>query len=274
MHYITLQNRKIPALGFGTYKLTGGDCTRAVRQAFDIGYRHIDTAQIYDNEEAVGDALPALPREEIFLTTKVWTENVRDGDLQRSVDDSLKRLKTDYVDLLLIHWPVADVPLRDQMRALASVQQAGKAKLIGVSNFTVAMMRECVETLGVKLINNQVEYHPFLSQRAVLDYTRKHGLFVTAYSPLARGGVDGHPALQEIAGRYGKSAGQVTLRWLIQQDHVAAIPKAASEKHMRANFEIFDFALTEDEMQSIHALARPDGRLIDPDWGPEWDVAA
>ena len=276
MIFITVDDKNVPALGFGTWQLRGKDCVTAVSKAIDIGYRHIDTAQIYENEAEVGAAIAGcgIERKEIFLTTKVWMNVLKDGALQASVDESLKKLKTDYTDLLLIHWPVTDVPFAEQMKALQQVQKQGKAKLIGVSNFTVAQMKEVVETLGTRIVTNQVEYHPFLSQKPVLDYVSAHHMFLTAYSPLARGKVNDSHALKTIGAKLGKTPGQVALRWLLEQDNVAAIPKAGSEKHMRDNFNIFDFSLTEDEMRQIHAEAKPDGRMISPEWAPAWDRAA
>jgi 2,5-diketo-D-gluconate reductase B len=276
MIFITVDEKNVPALGFGTWQLRGKDCVAAVKKAIDIGYRHIDTAQVYENEAEVGEAIAGcgVERKEIFLTTKVWMTKVRNGDLQASVDESLKRLKTPYVDLLLIHWPVKDVPFAEQMKALTQVKTDGKARLIGVSNFTVAQMRDVIDNLKAPIVNNQVEYHPFLSQKPVLDYINASGMFLTAYSPLARGKVDDSKVLKDIGKKLGKTPGQVALRWLLEQENVAAIPKAASEKHMRENFEIFDFSLTEEEMRRIHAEARPDGRMISPDWAPAWDKAA
>lgn len=197
--------------------------------------------------------------------------NVHDGALQRSLDTSLQKLKTDYVDLLLIHWPVKEVSFTEQMKALDKVQKAKKTKLIGVSNFTVAQMTEVLEKIGAPISTNQVEYHPFLSQRPVLDYLINHDMFLTAYSPLARGKINTEKELLAIAHKHNKTVGQVALRWLLQQEGVAAIPKAASEKHMRENFEIFDFALDKLDMEKIHGLAHEGGRLINPDWAPHWD---
>jgi 2,5-diketo-D-gluconate reductase B len=276
MIYVTHNGRKIPALGYGTWQLRDKECVAGMSRALEIGYRHIDTAQIYENEADVGAAIAAsgVKRTDIFLTTKVWMSNVRDGDLQKSVDASLKKLKTDHADLLLIHWPVRDVPFAEQLKALSEVQKDGRTKLIGVSNFTVAQMKEVAEKIGAKIATNQVEYHPFLSQKPVLEYIWKHDMFLTAYSPLARGKVNESAVLKGIGDKYGKTPGQVTLRWLVQQEGVAAIPKAGSEKHLRENFEIFDFSLSDEEMQKIHAEARPDGRLISPDWAPAWDRAA
>jgi 2,5-diketo-D-gluconate reductase B len=276
MIYVTYNGINIPALGYGTWQLRGDGCVKSVAQALEVGYRHIDTAQIYENEAEVGTAIKAsgLPRNEIFVTTKVWMTNVKEGALQKSVDDSLKKLQLPFVDLLLIHWPVTDTPFAEQMNALQQVQKEGKTKLIGVSNFTVAQMTEVSERLGVQIATNQVEYHPFLSQQPVLDYIRSEDMFLTAYSPLARGKIDDSRVIKDIAARLNKTPGQVTLRWLLEQENVAAIPKAGSEKHMRDNFNIFDFSLTEDEMRQIHAEAKPDGRLISPAWAPKWDKAA
>ena len=267
---------EIPALGFGTWKLSGPDCIAALRLALATGYRHIDTAQIYENEAEVGTALKesGVPRGDIFLTTKVWMTNLGARQMSASVEDSLRKLQTDYVDLLLIHWPSEDVPFAEQLQALAKLRDAGKARLIGVSNFPVALMREAVDNLGCPLACNQVEYHPYLSQKPVLDFTRTHDMLLTAYSPLARGKVAESKTLQEISARHGKSPGQVTLRWLLQQDGVAAIPKAASPGNIRANFDIFDFELSGDEMADIRALARPDGRMVHPAWAPVWDKSA
>ncbi|MEZ0260777.1 MAG: aldo/keto reductase [Alphaproteobacteria bacterium] len=276
MIHITHKNIQIPALGYGTWQLRGPECATGVAKALEVGYRHIDTAQIYENEAEVGSAIAAsgVKRADIFLTTKVWNTNLKYGQLQKSVDESLKRLKTDYADLLLIHWPIADVPFAEQLKGLQEVHKSGKAKLIGVSNFTVEQMKEVIETIGADVATNQVEYHPFLSQKPVLDYLRSKNMFLTAYSPLARGKVAEAPLLQELGKKYGKVPGQITLRWLIQQPGVVAIPKAANEQHLRKNFEIFDFKLEDAEMQKIHALAKPDGRMISPEWAPKWDKAA
>lgn len=271
-----IQNKFVPALGFGTWKLSGQTCIDSIRYALDVGYRHIDTAQIYENEAEVGSALKesGIPRSDIFLTTKVWMSNVSEAAMLESVETSLRKLKTDYVDMLLIHWPVEDVPFSTQLKTLTAIQNAGQANLIGVSNFTVAQMREVVENIGVPIANNQVEYHPYLSQQPVLQYIRDHGMFLTAYSPLARGKVNESSALKEIGLKYNKNPGQIALRWLLQQDRVAAIPKAASRDHIRSNFNIFDFALTNEEVQGIASLARADGRMVNPEWAPLWDKAA
>jgi 2,5-diketo-D-gluconate reductase B len=273
MIYITAQNKKVPVLGYGTWQLRGDACRASVAKALEIGYRHIDTAQIYENEAEVGAAIQesGVKREDIFLTTKIWISEIKNGLLQRSVDISLERLKTDHVDLLLVHWPVDTMPFYEQMRALVKLRDAGKTKLIGVSNFTLAQMKEVVEKIAAPIVTNQVEFHPYLSQKPMLDYVRAHNLFLTAYCPLARGRVDNDPVIVNIARKYNKTPGQVALRWLVMQKGVAAIPKAASEKHMRENFDIFNFALNAAELNEITALARPDGRIVNPDISPVWD---
>jgi 2,5-diketo-D-gluconate reductase B len=275
MQFVDMDGTQCPALGFGTWQLIGNECTQAVQTALSVGYRHIDTAQIYNNEAEVGLAIASsgVARDKIFLTTKVWMDNFKKADVLTSVDASLKKLKTDYVDLLLIHWPSAKVPLQETLGAMKQLQDAKKVKQIGVSNFPVALMKKALEELGFPIVNNQVEYHLMLSQKPVLDYARQHNMTVTAYSPLARGKLDSNPTVQQIAGKYNKHAGQVALRWLIDQPNVAAIPKAGSKNHIEQNFEIFDFQLDTDDTKTLDAL-NGDGRLINPDWAPKWDKAA
>jgi 2,5-diketo-D-gluconate reductase B len=270
---IDVQGRPMPALGLGTWQLTGGACERAVRLALDIGYRHIDTAELYGNEAEIGRAVAAarMPREQLFITTKIWTNHLRARDVTPTAETSLRKLKTDYVDLLLIHWPNPSVPLAETLGALAKLKAAGKARAIGVSNFPVNLMREAVETIKAPVACNQVEYHARLNQAPVLDYARRHGIAVTAYCPLGRGGLVDHPVLARVGQKHGKSAAQVALRWLVQQDGVAAIPKSANERNLRANFEIFDFTLDGAEMAAIGKLAAGD-RIVDIGMGADWDT--
>ncbi len=271
---IQVQGKEIPRIGLGTWQMKGITCVDAIKTALDIGYRYIDTAQIYENEADVGEALSTttIPRSDVFLTTKIWMDNVGPDSAQKSVETSLKKLKTDYVDLLLLHWPVEDVPLDQQIKALQAIQKSGMTKMIGVSNYTVDLMKQVVESLGAGIVTNQVEYHPYLSQAPVLDFIRDHEMFLTAYCPLARGRIRTEPLLSEIGNKYNKSTGQITLRWLIQQKQVVAIPKAANPLHIEENFNIFDFSLTSEEMSRISALAKPDGRIVNPDWAPHWDT--
>lgn len=271
---LDIKNTSIPRIGLGTWQLNGIDCTNSVSTALELGYRHIDTAQIYDNEAEIGQAIAesGIPRSEIFLTTKIWGDNVASGAAQKSVEESLKKLKTDHVNLLLLHWPVKTIPLHRQIRALQTIQDWGMTKLIGVSNYPVALMQQILDETDAEIVTNQVEYHPYLSQQPVLDFVEKHHMFLTAYCPLSRGLVRTDPTILKIAGKYGKSAGQVTLRWLIQQGNVLAIPKAANPLHIEDNIQIFDFELTTEEMQQIKDLANPEGRIVNPEWSPQWDA--
>ncbi len=275
MQYVDMKGTKVPALGFGTWQLNGNTCSTAVRKALDIGYRHIDTAQAYENEAEVGRAIAesGVARDELFVTTKIWMSNTSAKNVIKSTEESLKKLHMDYVDLLLLHWPTKVVPLAETLKAMAELRQAGKALAIGVSNFPVRLMRQAIEEIGADIACNQVEYHIALSQQPVLDYARLHGLIVTAYSPLGRGKLLEHPVLKHIGQRYDKTPGQVALRWLIEQPSVAAIPKAASEKNARQNFEIFDFKLDNKDLEAIAAISGTQ-RLINPSWAPEWDQAA
>ena len=231
---------------------------------WQIGYRHIDTAQMYGNEAEVGAAVASsgVPRDEIWLTTKIWPDHFRDGALQRAAETSVRRLGT-APDLLLLHWPNPSVPLAETVRALNDAKRRGLARHIGISNFTVALIQEALARSEEPLIADQVEYQPYLSQAAVLEELRANGMALIAYTPLAHGRVFADPTLARIGARHGKSPGQVTLRWLIQQDGVAAIPRSSREAHAEANLAIFDFALSAAEMAEISALAhaaRPSGR--------------
>lgn len=270
MEYVDVQGEHVPALGFGTWQLRGSECSQGVEDALELGYRHIDTAQGYDNEEMVGEGIrrSGVERDEIFLVTKVRPTNFRREDAQNSTRASLKKLGTDYVDLLLLHWPNPDVPLEETLEALAELQQEGAVKHIGVSNFPPSMAARANEI--TRIFANQVEYHPFLGQPKLTDQAVELDYMLTAYSPLGKGKVIGNDFLKQIGQNYGKSEAQVTLRWLIQQDHVSTIPKAASPEHRRANLDIFDFELTDEDMQRIRDLNAGD-RLIDPAGGPDWE---
>jgi 2,5-diketo-D-gluconate reductase B len=264
---------RIPALGFGTFRLDGMTARRMVGYALEIGYRHIDTAQMYGNEAEVGAAIAAsaVPRAEIWLTTKIWPDNFRDGALQRAAEQSVRRLGTE-PDLLLLHWPNPNVPRAETIRALNDARRRGLTRHIGISNSPAALIRESVAASEAPLLVNQVEYHPYLSQRAVLAELRANGMALIAYSPVAQGKVFAEPVLRRIGERHGKNPGQVALRWLLQQDGVGAIPRSAREAHAKANFEIFDFALSDAEMAEIAALARPGGRIVNPGGlAPAWD---
>jgi diketogulonate reductase-like aldo/keto reductase len=263
----------IPALGFGTFELTGRSAVAAVGHALAVGYRHLDTAAMYGNEAEVGEALAAsgVPRDQVWLTTKVWPDDFRDGALQRAAEASVQKLGTE-PDLLLLHWPSRRVPLEETIGALNEARRRGLARQIGVSNFTTGLLEAAWSCSEAPLIVNQVEYHPYLDQRAILGALHARGMILTAYAPLAKGQVHRDPLLREIADRHGKAPGQVALRWLIQQEGVCAIPRSSQRANIEANFAVFDFALSADEMARIGGLARPDGRLVSPaSVAPDWD---
>ena len=274
MQTITANGATIPALGFGTFRMPGPDTLRMVPHALKLGYRHIDTAQIYANEAEVGEGIAAsgVARGDIFLTTKVWVENYPHDAFISSVDESLTKLRTDYVDLLLLHWPNEAVPLSEQIGALNEVQKAGKVRHIGISNFNAALQAEAIRLSDAPLVTNQIEFHPYLDQSKVIGAARAAGLSVTGYFGMADGKVFSDPVLMEIAGQTGKSVAQVVLRWLIQKDGVVALSKTVGEERAAENLAIFDFELSADVVATIEALARPDGRLVSPEGlAPEWD---
>jgi 2,5-diketo-D-gluconate reductase B len=247
----------MPVLGMGTWQLRGRECREAVRTALTLGYRHLDTAEMYANEAEVGAGMrdSGVRREEVFLTTKVWPQHFRSGALQRAADDSLRRLEVAYVDLLLLHWPSEDVPLAETVGALNEVAAQGKTRAIGVSNFSVAQLEEAMALSAAPVVCDQVQMHVLNPQTTLRRRARAEGVAITAYSPLAKGRLAGHPVLARIGERYGKSGSQVALRWLLQQDGVSAIPKATREPNLRANLDVFDFVLDEDDLAALAALA-------------------
>ena len=255
----------MPALGFGTSPMTGGLSADTVAAALKAGYRHIDTARKYGTERAVGEAIrvSGVPRNDIFLTTKVSHENLRAGDFAKSVDESRAALGVDYVDLLLIHWPNPDIALSETMPALAKAKRRGLARHIGVANFNVALLEQAIKLCPEPLAALQAEYHPYLDQSKLLAAVREHKLVFIAYCPLGRGRLFGDPVLAEIAGQRGRSVAQIALRWLLQQNF-AAIPFSSKPQRIADNFNVFDFTLTDVEMKRIAALKRSDGRVANP----------
>jgi diketogulonate reductase-like aldo/keto reductase len=268
----TIKGQTIPVLGLGTFELTGPEGEDAIRTAIDLGYRQIDTAIRYGNEAEVGRAVRAsgVPRDELFVTSKIWFDDLAPEAVARRTGETLDRLGFDHVDLLLVHWPSKDIPLGETLAAFAEERARGRTRLIGVSNFTCALLDEALDTHKADLFCNQVEYHPFLSQEKLLARTRRAGMLLNAYQPIARGKVFGCEALEAIGRRYAKSPAQVALRWLIQQDGVGAIPRSSRPENLRANLAVFDFALTPAEMAAIHGLASG-RRFSDFDWAPAWD---
>ena len=270
MDTVTIKDTQVPALGFGTWMIQGQACIDSVEDALSLGYRHIDTAQIYENEAEVGKAIGRsnTSRQDIFLTTKLWRDNIPGDRVLKSLHKSLRQLETDYVDLLLIHWPMDDVPVEETLAPMIEAKEAGKVRHLGVSNYPPSWVKKATSVTDIAC--NQVEYHPFLGQDALLELAEAHGMMLTAYSPLARGRVLDDETLQEIAQNHGKSPAQVALRWLIDQPRVAAIPKAESPEHRRSNLEIFDFQLTDGERSAIDDLPK-DQRVLDPDFAPTWE---
>ena len=256
MEYQTVKGQKVPSLGLGTYRLTGEACVRAVERGLSVGYRHLDTAQMYGNEAEVGRGIErsGVDRGEIFATTKVWPSDFAHDRVVRKTRESLKKLGTDYVDLLLMHWPGDGVPLGETLGAMRELQEEGGALHIGVSNFSPTLVEKATE--HAEVFCNQVQYHPYRDQNALRDQAQELDYLLTAYTPLSRGGVQDDATLREIGEAHAKTAAQVALRWLVQQDKVSAIPKATSEEHLEENLDVFDFELSEEEMARIFSLGR------------------
>jgi 2,5-diketo-D-gluconate reductase B len=256
MEYQTIKGEKVPSLGLGTYRLSGEECVRAVGRALALGYRHIDTAQMYRNEDEVGKGMQSsgVDREEVFLTTKVWPSDFSYGRVIETTRGSLKSLHTDRVDLLLMHWPSRGVPLEETLGAMRELQEEGSVRHIGVSNFPPSMVEDAAR--HAEIFCNQVEYHSYEAQDELLEQAKEMDYLLTAYRPLSRGEILSDETLREIGEAHGKTPAQVALRWLIQQVKVAAIPKATSEDHLRSNFDVFDFELSNEEMERVFGLSR------------------
>jgi 2,5-diketo-D-gluconate reductase B len=264
----------MPALGLGTFRLKGQTVIDAVKSGLSLGYRHIDTAQIYGNEAEVGQAIAesGVPRESLFVTTKIWTEHLAGDRLIPSLRDSLAKLRMAAVDLTLIHWPSPGgaVPLKDTLAALVEAKRLGLTRAIGLSNFTVAQMREAIDLVGAaELATNQVEIHPFLQNRLVVDFAQAQGLHLTAYMPLAYGKVMTEPVLLDIAARHGTTPAQVSLAWLLQRGF-AVIPSATKPANQAANLTATTLRLSDEELTRIATLDRGE-RLANPDFAPAWD---
>jgi diketogulonate reductase-like aldo/keto reductase len=274
LHVVEMKGARIPLVGLGTWELRGRACARIVEQALRLGYRHVDTAEMYDNEREVGEALHAsgVKRDDIFVTTKVWPSHFAAHQLERAAKGSLARLRLSELDLLLLHWPNPQIPLAETLGALCKVKRDGLARHIGISNFTVPLIEQAVRLADEPLVCNQIEMHPFLDQSKVIAACRAHGMAVVAYSPIARGGAKKDAVLARIGAAHRKSAPQVCLRWLVQQG-IVVIPRTSRVEHLSENCAVFDFSLTDAEMAEIHALAHPGGRLLDYAYSgtPKWD---
>ncbi len=268
---VTVQGVEVPKLGYGTWLVEGEDAYDGALDALELGYRHVDTARAYGNEAWVGRALSdsGVPREEIWLTTKVWYEHAEPDLLTRVFHEQLADLQVERVDLLLLHWPAPEVPLRQTLGAMNALREQGLVDHVGVSNFPSELLREALDEAPI--FCDQVEYHPYLPQGPVMHECREHDLLLTAYSPFAHGHVHDDPELARIGARHGKSAGQVALRWLLDQPNVCTIPKASSHERRAENLDVFDFELDDDERAAIAALSSRHLRTADPDFAPDWD---
>ena len=272
MQTIDAHEMRMPKLGLGTYRLKGEECATAVAGALGLGYRHIDTAEMYDNEAAVGQGIAAsgVARADIFLTTKVWWANLAGDGIARAAEASLGRLGTDYVDLYLIHWPSAEMDLADAMEKLVGIKERGLARSIGVANFPSALLRRAVGEIGAPIACNQFEYHVLLGQSRMVETARSVGAASVAYCPLAQGKLAEQPALAEIGQKHGVSAAQVALKWLLDQDGVAAIPKAGRPQSQQANLDALKVTLDDADRAAIAALPK-DQRCVNPGFAPAWD---
>lgn len=257
MKYLQLPNgAEMPALGLGTYKLEGRPGYAVLRQALEIGYRHVDTAEAYGNETEVGDAIrdSQIDREEFFITTKIWPTHFKKKFMQLAAESSLRKLQCDHVDLILLHWPSEKIPLEETLEALGAILDQGLTRAVGVSNFSAEMVHKIKHAYGIPLACSQIEYHALLDQRDSINLARESEIVTVAYSPLAQGRLSSEPVLQEIGEEHGRTASQIGLRWLMQQEGVGAIPKASRTTSLTQNFDIFDFELSSDEMNRIFAL--------------------
>jgi 2,5-diketo-D-gluconate reductase B len=272
MDVIEAHGARIPVLGFGTWMLKEDQCVDLVEAALQLGYRHLDTAQMYGNEREVGQGLrgSGLKREDVFLTTKVWFNRLRLGDFERSVDESLGKLGLPWVDLLMIHWPNPQIPLAESIASLCKVKKEGLAKNIGVANFNIAMIDEATALASEPIAVLQIEAHPYLDQSKVIAAARRHGMAVVGFCPLARGKVPSDEALQKIGRARGKTASQVALRFL-EQHGVIPIPRTSKRERLAENLGSLNFSLTDAEMTEIGRLKRPDGRIANPPQAPKWD---
>ncbi len=265
----------IPSIGLGTWELRGRKCRRVVREALELGYRHIDTAAMYENESEVGSGIvdSGVDRKEVFLTTKINTIEVNNEGIVDAFHKSLSDLKTDYVDLLLIHWPTFSTNLGDMLEIMYGIKESQKARAIGVSNFNTTLLNECARLGFEDIYCNQVEYHPFLSQEILLKKMNEMDVIPVAYCPICRGDVAKDSVIIELSEKYNKTPAQVTLRWVVQQQSVA-IPKSAKKRRLKENIDIYDFEIDDQDMTRMHSLARGQRLVPNLDTNPllgAWD---
>ena len=273
MQVVEAHGCRIPQIGLGTMTLKGDICVQAVKTALQLGYRHIDTAWFYGNEKEVGEGLrqSGVKIEDIILCTKVRETHLEPDKFRQSLDESLANLKLPYVDLLLIHWNNKDIPFKTSIGALCKAKKDGFAKHVGVANFTSKMLDEAWAVTTEPLVCNQIEVHPFINQDKVLAASKKHGMAVVAYVPIARGKVPGADAVERIGKAHGKTAAQVSLRYLVQLG-LCAIPRTANPAHLKENLEVFDFKLSDGEMAELKKLNATGMRVVNPPHAPVWDT--
>ena len=272
MEHIKTQGISMPKLGLGTFRLQGDACRAAVESGLALGYRHIDTAELYGNEEAIGAAMAAVQvaRNELHVTTKVWNENLAPDAIRRAFDASLKKLRLDHVDLYLVHWPSRDMKLPAMFETLMKLREEGRTRAIGVANFNIALLKTVVEEIKAPIACNQVEYHAMLDQTKLRQYLSAKSIPLVAYCPLAQGRVASDETLTAIGRKHNASAAQVALKWLLDQDGVAAIPKASRAESQKANLDALQLRLDDDDRKAIAALPK-DKRCVNPAFGPAWD---
>ena len=272
MEYLQTQGISLPRLGLGTFRMQGDACRAAVESALTLGYRHIDTAEMYDNEEAIGAAIAAsrLARDDLHVTTKVWNENLAPEAIRRAFDASLKKLRLDQVDLYLVHWPARHMNLPAMFETLLRLKEEGRTRAIGVANFNIALLKTVVEQIKAPIACNQVEYHVMLDQTPLRKYLAAKAIPLVAYCPLAQGRVASDPTLMAIGRKHGASAAQVALKWLLDQDGVAAIPKASRSESQKANLGALNVGLDDEDIRAIAGLPK-DRRCVNPGFAPAWD---
>ncbi len=272
----TAGKANIPVLGLGTWQSTGQECVAVVKKALEMGYEHIDTAQAYDNEKEVGQGIKqsGVARDKFFLTTKIFPDDMKfqPEKLVEAAKRSLENLDTDYVDLLLLHWPDDRVPLSETIPALCELQKQGLTRHIGVSNFNIADIIEAEKYADVPIVVNQVEFHPFIKQNTLQTFLNNHHILLEAYSPLARGDVFDNDIIKEIADKHNVTPAQISLAWILSDKHRVAIPKTSNPDHLQGNLDAIKVELSADELDKLGSLARSDGRKIEhPDYSPVWD---
>jgi 2,5-diketo-D-gluconate reductase B len=272
MDYLQTQGISLPRLGLGTYRMQGDVCRAAVESALDLGYRHIDTAEMYGNEEAIGAAIAAsrVARKDLHVTTKVWNENLAPDAIRKAFDTSLKKLKLDHIDLYLVHWPPKTMNLPAMFETLLKLKQEGRTRAIGVANFNIALLKTVVEEIKAPIACNQIEYHVLLDQTPVRKYLAAKSIPLVAYCPLAQGRAASNETLAAIGRKHGASAAQVALKWLLDQDGVAAIPKASRAESQQANLDALNVGLDDEDIKAIASLPK-DQRFVNPGFAPAWD---